>query len=76
MSRLVDLENVSESIIWGIVTKRDSYDKISDKIVEYLYSIPVEQKYDIGEIVEKMVCAANSDGYVKLEEALEIVRDY
>lgn len=74
MSRLIDLKNVSESIIWGIVTEKNSYDKISDKIVEYLYSLPVKQKYDIDVIVEKMVCKANTDGYIKLEDAIEIVK--
>lgn len=74
MSRLIDLENVSESIIWGIVNKNESYDEISNKIVEYLYSVPVEQKYDTDRIIEKMVCKANNNGYIKMEDAVEIVR--
>ena len=71
--RLIDLEEVSESIIWGIVNNPDNDGSISDKIIEYLYSLPVVQKYDIDGIVEKMVCASE-DGLIKLEDAIEIVK--
>lgn len=75
MSKLIDLENVSESIIWGIVNNKQEKSDISDRIIKYLYSLPSEQKYDIDGVIEKVVCAANSDGYVKLDDALEIIRN-
>lgn len=71
--RLIDLEQVSESIIWGIVNNPDNEGNISDKIIEYLYGIPVVQKYDIDGIVEKMIYASE-DGLIKLDDAIEIVK--
>lgn len=72
--RLIDLEEVSESIIWGIINNPDNKDNMSDKIIEYLYSLQVVQKYDIDGIVEKMICKSE-DGLIKLDDAIEIVKD-
>lgn len=71
--RLIDLEQISESVIWGIVNNTDNKEDISDKVIEYLYSLPVVQKYDIDGIVEKMACASEN-GLIKLDDAIEIIK--
>lgn len=73
--RLIDLEQVSESIIWGIVNDPHRKGDISDRIIEYLNELPVIQEYDVDEIVEKMTCLSNYDGFIKLEDAVELIRD-
>lgn len=73
--RLIDLEQVSESIIWGMVNDPHRKGDISDRIIEYLNELPVIQEYDVDEIVEKMTRLSNYDGFIKLEDAVELIRD-
>lgn len=72
--RLIDLEDVSESVIWGIVNNSHKESDISDRIIEYLNSLPVVQEYDVGEIIEKMACASEN-GLIKLEDAIQIIKE-
>lgn len=73
--RLIDLGDVYESMIWGIVHDQHETSDISSRIIQYLHSLPVVQEYDIDEAVKKMIGASVDGDSIKLDDAIEIIRD-